>query len=74
MGGLSTRFRNELLKVITYTEGQCGIPDLQTLEKVVSSKTLCTWPSQEEDIDLAPVVQTLDSAIHWINRYPADKY
>ena len=24
--------------------------------------------------DLAPVVQTLDSAIHWINRYPADKY
>lgn len=26
-------FRNELLKVITYTEGQCGIPDLQTLEK-----------------------------------------
>ena len=23
---------------------------------------------------LAPVVQTLDSAIHWINRYPVDKY
>ena len=23
---------------------------------------------------LAPVVQTLDSAIHWINHYPADKY
>ena len=23
---------------------------------------------------LAPVVQTLDSAIHWINQYPADKY
>ena len=22
----------------------------------------------------APVVQTLDSAIHWINHYPADKY
>ena len=21
-----------------------------------------------------PVVQTLDSAIHWINHYPADKY
>ena len=21
---------------------------------------------------LAPVVQTLDSAIHWINHYPAD--
>ena len=23
---------------------------------------------------LAPVVQTLDSAIHWINHYPPDKY
>ena len=23
---------------------------------------------------LAPVVQTLDSAIHQINQYPADKY
>ena len=23
---------------------------------------------------LAPVVQTLDSAIHWINHYPEDKY
>ena len=23
---------------------------------------------------LAPVVQTLDSAIHWINQYPVDKY
>ena len=22
----------------------------------------------------APVVQTLDSAIHWIKHYPADKY
>ena len=22
----------------------------------------------------APVVHTLDSAIHWINHYPADKY
>ena len=25
-------------------------------------------------MDLAPVVQTLDSAIHRINHYPADKY
>ena len=24
-------------------------------------------------IDLAPVVQRLDNAIHWINRYPVDK-
>ena len=23
---------------------------------------------------LAPVVRKLDSAIHWINRYPEDKY
>ena len=27
-----------------------------------------------ESIHQAPVVQTLDSAIHWINHYPADKY
>ena len=25
-------------------------------------------------VDLAPVVQKLDSAIHWINLYPVDKY
>ena len=45
------------------------MPDLQTLEKVVSSKNLCTWPSLEEleDIDLAPVVQTLDSTVQRIN-------
>ena len=24
--------------------------------------------------DQAQVVQTLDSAIHWVNHYPADKY
>ena len=24
--------------------------------------------------DLAPVVQKLDSAIHWINHYPVDRY
>ena len=23
--------------------------------------------------DLAPVVQRVDSTVHWINRYPADK-
>ena len=23
---------------------------------------------------LAPVAQTLDSAMHWINQYPVDKY
>ena len=28
---------------------------------------------QHKFIFLAPVVQTLNSAIHWINRYPADK-
>ena len=28
----------------------------------------------DKDIDLAPVVQTLDSAFHRINHYPADKY
>ena len=27
-----------------------------------------------ENTNLAPVVQTLDSAIHRINHYPADKY
>ena len=28
----------------------------------------------DQYIDLAPVVQTLDSAIQRINHYPADKY
>ena len=30
-------------------------------------------PTRHNNIlDLAPVVQTLDSAIHWINHYPLD--
>ena len=33
---------------------------------------LCLTNSHFSDQDL--VVQTLDSAIHWINQYPADKY
>ena len=28
--------------------------------------------AQKKVIDQAPVVQTLDSAIHWINHYPLD--
>ena len=28
----------------------------------------------EEFVLLAPVVQKVDSAIHWINSYPVDKY
>ena len=32
----------------------------------------CTFPLSEKQ--QAPVVQTLDSAIHRINHYPADKY
>ena len=28
--------------------------------------------SQSKQTDQAPVVQTLDSAIHWINHYPLD--
>ena len=27
-----------------------------------------------DELDLAPVVKTLDCAIHRINHYPADKY
>ena len=33
-----------------------------------------TNTSKIELIDLAPVVQTLDSAIHRINHYPADSF
>ena len=43
-----------------------GIDNISTLEDFDSH-----WDSWN---DLAPVVQTLDSANHWINRYPADKH
>ena len=33
-------------------------------------RSLC----DSQDLCQAPVVQTLDSAIHRINHYPADKY
>ena len=33
---------------------------------------LIPYTSPEEVAPLAPVVQTLDSAIHWINHYPLD--
>ena len=37
------------------------------------NNTSCDWcQSHEQFIHLAPVVQTLDSAIHWINHYPLD--
>ena len=38
------------------------------------------WPvswdsnSLKKEWDLAPVVQKLDSAVHWINHYPVDTY
>ena len=34
---------------------------------------MISWCLEDKD-DQAPVVQTLDSAIHQINHYPADKY
>ena len=33
-----------------------------------------TYPTLMIIVHLAPVVQMLDSAIHRINHYPADKY
>ena len=34
---------------------------------------MISWRLEDKD-DQAPVVQKLDSAIHRINHYPADKY
>ena len=34
---------------------------------------MISWRLEDKD-DQAPVVQMLDSAIHRINHYPADKY
>ena len=34
---------------------------------------MISWRLEDKD-DQAPVVQTLDSAIHRINHYPVDKY
>ena len=42
------------------------------------SDSLCcvhgTLFSQSASLHLAPVVQMLDNATHWINHYPEDKY
>ena len=36
--------------------------------------TLVSGQLDEDPNDLAPVVQTMDSAVHRINHYPADKH
>ena len=41
------------------------------LIKLLDSTTISDLVSQR---DLAPVVQTMDSAVHRINYYPADKH
>ena len=33
---------------------------------------LFIWPREQEE--QAPVFERVDSAIHWINHYPADKW
>ena len=43
------------------------------LENEADHFTTYLTVSQEDNLQ-APVVQTLDSAIHQINHYPADKY
>ena len=45
---------------------------LRTLGMTFQS-IMISWPLKDKD-DQAPVVQTLDSAIHRINHYLADKY
>ena len=41
---------------------------------VILRCSIVFFPDKMVDRDQAPVVQTLDSAIHRINHYPADKY
>ena len=48
-----------------------GVPPVSPNPDPVSEQK-CHFPPPFSD--LAPVVQTLDSAIHRINHYPADKY
>ena len=42
---------------------------MQSIEKLIRSMDSCKCLFPQ-----APVVQTLDSAIHQINHYPTDKY
>ena len=42
-------------------------------QRLQKSKNRKCVKSKENDALLAPVVQRLDNAIQWINRYPADK-
>ena len=44
---------------------------MNTVAKCMTSETNALLPAIA---DQAAVVQTLGSAIHWINHYPADKY
>ena len=47
-------------------------PSSPNPDSISEQKKKCHFPHQFSD--LAPVVLTLDSAIHRINHYPADKY
>ena len=53
----------------------CRIPRLSIKHQVEYSKiSKCDkWVMTLTFKEQAPVVQRLDNAIHWINRYPADK-
>ena len=50
------------------------VTDILTTCAVVIFKVKVSSIMSVDDIDLALVVQKLDSAIHWINHYPVDKY
>ena len=50
--------------------GQLCVPTIQNLQ--LSGAFQVT--TELLFISLAPVVRKLDSAIHWISRYPEDKY
>ena len=50
------------------------LPKKRVLFFVILRCSIVFFPDKMVDRDQAPVVQTLDSAIHRINHYPADKY
>ena len=70
----SQKEHTEIHKILKFGVNQASFTEIQRFKNVKISKLeVYDHPDAVSESVQAPVVQRLDNAIHWINRYPADK-